>query len=281
MSINWYPGHMAKTSRLIKAKRKFIDVVIELLDARCPQASHNPMLEELLAEKPRLILLNKADLADPETTKLWIKHFNSKGYVALANEIVSGRSHRQILPVIKDIYQKAVKQGQVRKKISKAINIIIVGIPNVGKSALLNSLIGKKRAEVGDRPAVTKRDNWVYLGEGINLLDTPGILWPKFEDQLIGYRLALINAIKQQILDLEDITVWACDFMQKHYAEALKQRFKLESLPEDPVHTLELIGKKRACYLNAKELDYDRLYELFLKELRSGKMGRISFESVL
>lgn len=284
MTIQWFPGHMTKARRQIQEKLKLIDVVIELLDARLPLSSRNPMIDEILQGKPRMIVLNKADLADPEATDQWIAYFKNEGITALPVDASSGTK-------VQDIpgHAKRLLQDKIEKQIAKGINprairALIVGIPNVGKSTLINRLAGKNIAATGDRPGVTKGQQWIKVGTEMELLDTPGILWPKFEDQTVGYRLAVTGAIREEILNVEDIAFFAIRYMAEYYWPALQERFALAQKPEHPdepdeiVAIMEAIGRKRGCLMGGGRVDLEKASSLFLRELRAGKLGRISLE---
>lgn len=278
MNIQWFPGHMAKARRQVVEKLKMIDLVIELLDARLPLSSRNPMIDEIVANKPRLVLLNKADLSDTNKTKRWLQYFEQQNQKALAVDAQTGKGVQKI----PDLCHQLVAELQ-EKRLSKgmqprSVRVLIVGIPNVGKSSLINRLAKKSSLKTGDRPGITKAQQWIKLGNKLELLDTPGILWPKFDDQMIGYRLAASGAIKDEILDFQDIALFAADFLKQEYPNYLQERYKLEAIPEDKVELLEAIGRKRGCLMSGGRIDYDKASELILRELRSGTLGPITFE---
>lgn len=279
MTIQWFPGHMAKARRQVTEKLKLIDVVIELLDARLPYSSKNPMIEEIVADKPRLVLLNKADLADPNRTQLWIDFFErEEGVKALAIDAQSGKGVHQIAASCRELVHDMLQKRTNKGMLPRAVRALIVGIPNVGKSSLINRLAKKSIAKTGDRPGITKAQQWIKVGQELELLDTPGILWPKFEDQLVGFRLAASGAIKDEILDLQEIALFAALFLKEHYPTRLTERFGLETIPEDRVELLEAIGRRRGCLMSRGFIDYDKASEIVLRELRSGKLGPITFE---
>jgi len=277
MTIQWFPGHMAKARRQVTEKLKLIDVVIELLDARLPMASQNPMIDEIVKDKPRLVLLNKIDLADPEVTENWIRYFRDREITALPIDALSGRGVHKIADYCRKLVEPIMEKRKARGMNERAVRTMILGIPNVGKSSLINRLSGKKVAQTGDRPAVTKSQQWVKMGE-LDLLDTPGILWPKFEDPLVGLRLAASGAIKDEILDFGEVALFVVEYLKMYYPTLLIERFKLEELPDDRIVLLEEIGKKRGCLMGRGMIDYDKVAELLLRELRSGKIGAISLE---
>jgi len=278
MTIQWFPGHMAKARRQVTEKLKQIDVVIELLDARLPLSSRNPMIDEIVSGKPRLVLLNKADLADPEVTDLWMQYFHDLGIRTLPIDALSGKGVNKLPVMCQELASDMLKKRAERGMQARAIRIMILGIPNVGKSSLINRLAKRSVAQTGDRPAVTKAQQWVKMGDTLELLDTPGILWPKFEDQMVGLRLAASGAIKDELIDFTEVALFAITYMMHYYPERLLERFKLKELPQDRVEMLEEIGKKRGCLVAGGEIDYDKAAELFLRELRSGKLGTVSLE---
>jgi len=288
MTIQWFPGHMTRARREIQEKLKLIDVVIELLDARIPVGSRNPMIDEILSGKPRLVVLNKNDLADPKVTADWIEFFSeTKGLDALPIDAATGQGVKEIIPRVK-LLNSAKMEAQIRKGIKpRAIRALIVGIPNVGKSTLINHMAGRKIAATGDKPGVTKGQQWIKVGTEMELLDTPGILWPKFEDQAVGYQLAAIGSINEQILHLDEVAFHLIRYLAAYYPNALQDRFGVEELPtleelEDNsvvVDVMEAIGRKRGALVSGGRVDLDKTSSLILREFRSGKLGRISLEA--
>lgn len=281
MTIQWFPGHMAKARRQVTEKLKLIDIVYELVDARIPVSSRNPMIDEIVANKPRIILLNKADMADARITKQWLEYFNLKGETtkAIAIDSQTGKGLQQISSLSKELLKEKFDKMQSRGIRPRAIRALIVGIPNVGKSTLINRLAKKNIAQTGDRPGVTKAQQWVKVGKELELLDTPGILWPKFEDQMVGYRLATTGAIKDTIINLQDIAVFALRFLTEHYPDRLRERYAMEEIPEDIVDLFDAIGSKRGCMMSGGHVDYDKTAELVIREIRQEKLGKLSFES--
>lgn len=277
-TIQWFPGHMAKARREVTEKLKLIDVVIELVDARVPLASRNPMIDELVSHKPRLILLNKADLADPILTTKWGHFFQAQGFKVIPIDSQSGKGVEKIPTLAKELAVNLIEKWQAKKMNPRAIRALILGIPNVGKSTLINRLANKKIAKTGDRPGITKRQQWIKVGNELELLDTPGILWPKFEDQLVGYRLAATGAIKDEILDYQDIAVFLLKYLKKEYPKLLIDRFKLSEINEDVIELFDAIGKNRGLLISGGYIDYDRAAELIIREFRSCKIGKISLE---
>ncbi len=282
--IQWFPGHMAKARRQVTEKLKLIDVVIELVDARLPQSSRNPMIDEIISHKPRLMLLNKADLADEQKTKQWIEWFEKQGIKCLAIDSLTGRGLNQILSSCEELVKEKFDKMKSKGIKPRAIRALIVGIPNVGKSTIINKLAKKNIAKTGDRPGVTQAQQWIKVGKDLELLDTPGILWPKFEDQVVGFRLATTGAIKDTVINLQDIAVFALDFLCKNYQGRLKERYRLANVPsnleetEDIVELFDEIGKSRGCLMGGGMVDYDKVAELVLREIRAGRLGRLTFE---
>ncbi|WLR52320.1 ribosome biogenesis GTPase YlqF [Bacillus tianshenii] len=279
MTIQWFPGHMAKARRQVQEKLKLIDLVIELTDARIPQSSRNPMVDEMVGQKPRLLLLNKADMADEKITSQWVDYYREQGIHALPVNALKDKGKQHII----DACQEMMKEKHERLKAKgiknpRAIRALILGIPNVGKSTLINRLASKNIAKTGDKPGVTKAQQWIKVGKSLELLDTPGILWPKFEDQEVGQRLAVTGAIKDELLDFQEIAVYALRYLSTHYPEKLKDRFSLDEIPEDIVLLFDEIGKKRGCLMSGGIVDYDKTAEIILRDIRSCKIGNLSFE---
>lgn len=283
-TIQWFPGHMTRAKRQIQEKLKLIDVAFELLDARVPLSSRNPMVDDILLNKPRIVLLNKADLADPNVTREWIAYFAETGIEAVPIDSVTGEGVRSIPERAKHVLRDKI-EAQLRKGMNpRSVRALIVGIPNVGKSTLINRLAGKHVAATGDRPGVTKGQQWIKSSGGLELLDTPGILWPKFEDSEVGFRLAAIGSINDQILNVEDVAYHAIRYMSETYPQELKDRYELEQLPgQDPqpdeiVDVMERIGKKRGCLQSGGTVNLEKASMVVLRDLRGGKLGRLSLE---
>lgn len=280
LTIQWFPGHMAKARREVTEKLKLVDIIFELLDARIPLSSRNPMIDEITQHKPRLVLLNKADMADPAITNEWVSYFAEKGIRALPINSHAGEGMKTIVSAAKEILQEKFDRMRSKGVINpRAIRAMIVGIPNVGKSTLINRLANKNIAKTGNTPGVTKSQQWIKVGKELELLDTPGILWPKFEDQEVGLKLAVTGAIKDTILNLEDLAVYALRMLEKRYPERLEERFKLQVIPDDLVELYDHVGKLRGCLAGGGLVDYDKVSELVVREIRSEKFGRISLES--
>ncbi len=278
MTIQWFPGHMAKARREVTEKLKLVDIVFELVDARIPVSSANPMLQEIIQQKQRLILLNKADMADPDVTKQWISHFSEKGSKALAINSQSGRGLNEIIKAAEELLREKRERRKAKGLKPRAIRAMIIGIPNVGKSTLINRLAKKNIAKTGNTPGVTRGQQWIKVGKDLELLDTPGILWPKFEDQEIGYKLALTGAIKDSILNMQDIAVFALRFLEAHYLNNMKKRYQLDEIPEDIVALFDHIGKLRGCLTSGGEIDYEKTAETVIMDIRSQKLGNMTFD---
>jgi len=278
LTIQWFPGHMAKARREVTEKLKLVDIIFELVDARIPYSSRNPMIDEIIQHKPRLVLLNKADMADKAATKEWIAYFAEKGIKALAINSQAGEGMKNIVQASHEILKEKFDRLKAKGVKPRAIRAMIVGIPNAGKSTLINRLAKKNIAKTGNTPGVTKAQQWIKVGKEMELLDTPGILWPKFEDQEVGMKLAITGAIKDTLLNLQDLTVYSLRFLEREYPERLKERYQLDSLPENVVEMFDQIGVLRGCLMAGGIVDYDKVSELVVREIRSEKFGRLTFE---
>lgn len=273
-NINWYPGHMKKTRELIAENLKMVDLVIEVIDARIPISSRNPIIDDLVKNKKRIIILNKSDLSDDKENNAWAEFFKLQGNLVMKLNCMSGSGVNQFFKLLNRL-QEEKNEGQIRKK---PLRMMIVGVPNVGKSSLINRMTGKKSAKTGDRPGVTKGKQWLTLTNGMQLLDTPGILWPKFEDPLVGLNLAFCGSIKDEILDVATLALELIKVLQKDYPQFLQERYKLDEIEEDGLANMENIAAKRGFLLQGKRIDYDRCGRTVLDEFRSGKIGRITLE---
>ncbi|MGM9924152.1 MAG: ribosome biogenesis GTPase YlqF [Bacillus sp. (in: firmicutes)] len=278
MTIQWFPGHMAKARREVTEKLKLVDIIYELVDARLPLSSRNPMIDEIIQHKPRLVLLNKADMADPQKTKLWLDYFEAQGIKALAINSQAGNGLSQIITVSKELLKEKLDRLKAKGVKPRAIRAMIVGIPNVGKSTFINRLAKKNIAKTGNMPGVTKAQQWIKVGKELELLDTPGILWPKFEDQEVGQRLAVTGAIKDTLLNQQDLAVYALRFLEAEYPQALKERYQLTEIPEDVVELFDAIGTNRRVLASRGMIDYDKTAELVIRDLRAERLGRVTFE---
>lgn len=279
--IQWFPGHMAKTRRMIASNLSLVDAVVEIVDARSPLSSRNPEMDHMTKNKPRLVLLNKSDLADERTTQQWINYFRRNDSEALAVDCKSGKGLKSILPTLKNTVLKELMDKRERNGMKgAAVRLMIVGIPNVGKSSLINKLAGSKRAKVEDRPGVTRTKQWVKLDNNTELLDMPGVLWPKFEDQSVAVRLAFTGAISDDILDIETLAMKLLSYLAENYPNSLTERYKIELSEEDTgLDLLEKVGKKRGMMISGGEINTERAAITVLDEFRSGKLGRITLEA--
>jgi len=279
-NIQWFPGHMAKTSRAIMANLKLVDAVVEIADARLPLSSRNPEMDRLTAGKPRIILLNKCDLADEKATQKWIGYFGNRGITALAVDCKSGKGLKSFIPAVKNRTLKELMEKRQKNGMTNApIRLMIVGIPNVGKSSLINRLAGERKAKVEDRPGVTRVKQWVKLGNNIELLDMPGVLWHKFDDQNVAVKLAFTGAVNDDILDIETLAMKLLVFLKENYPQSLIERYKIEySDNETGLELLEKIGRKRGMIVSGGEVNTERTAITVLDEFRSAKLGRITLE---
>lgn len=279
-NIQWFPGHMKKAKELVEDNLKLVDVVIELLDARIPASSANPMLQEIVVNKPRLVALNKADLADPAMTKRWLEYFKAQGIPAVAIDSVTGKGTKQLIKQTEEL-----ARAKTEKLVSKGANarkarVMILGIPNVGKSSLINRLAGAVKAKAADKPGVTRAKQWIRIGKELDLLDTPGILWPKFEDMKVGLKLAFTGAVNDEVYDLEQVTGLLLEVLRKNYPERLQERFKFKTeLPETAADLMEAIGRKRGCLLRGGVIDFEKVQRIVLNEFRGGKLGVVSLDT--
>ena len=285
--INWYPGHMAKTKKQIKEDINLIDVVVEILDARIPVSSQNPDIKELVKNKKRIILLNKSDLADKEENNKWVKYFKQNGIPAILTNANQGIGIKELINKIEELMKEELEKQAARGRIGKSIRVIILGIPNVGKSSLINKITNKKSAQVGNKPGVTKQKQWIKLNNKIDLLDTPGILWPKFESQEVALNLSYIGTIKDDNLEITEIVYNLLKVLKENYFENLSSRYKFTleeyqkqcSITEDMIIALlELIAKKRGCIKQGNILDIEKICGIILEEFRNGKIGNITLE---
>lgn len=277
MNIQWYPGHMTKAKRQMQEDLKLIDLIIELVDARVPLSSRNPDIDQLGQNKSRLILLNKADLADERQNEAWKEYFQSKGFYVVKVDSRNGAGMKTIQNVIQEACKEKIERDRRRGIKNRPIRAMVAGIPNVGKSTFINTFAGKVCAKTGNKPGVTKGKQWIRLNKNVELLDTPGILWPKFEDQLVGIRLACVGSIKDDILNIEELALWLLEKLKKDYPGFLEKRYGI-SEEGTPLETLEAIAKARGCLKRGEELDYVKASGLIFDDFRGGKIGRITLE---
>ena len=280
-NIQWFPGHMTKTKRQIQASLKLVDAVAEILDARIPLSSKNPDLQKLIQNKPKVVLLNKCDMANQTATSRWIDYYASQGITAIAVDCKSGKGLNKFAPAVNNVLSERRERLKAKGMVNPMLRIMIVGIPNVGKSSFINRVAKQNRAKVEDRPGVTRGNQWYSIAKNIEMLDTPGVLWPKFDDKIVGERLAFTGAVKDQILDTELLAVRLLDFLRSLKPADFIARFKLEDIDLDAIDSYELlnvIGKKRGMLISGGEIDTERAAIMLLDEFRSGKLGRITLE---
>lgn len=278
MNYQWYPGHMTKARRMMQENIKLIDLVIELVDARIPISSRNPDIDELGKGKSRIILLNKSDLADPVWNKKWVEYFAAKGMGVLEINSRTGMGIKSIQGLVQEVCKEKIERDRKRGIVNRPVRAMVVGIPNVGKSTFINSFAGKACAKTGNKPGVTKGKQWIRLNKDVELLDTPGILWPKFDDQMVGLRLALIGSIKDEILNIDELSLELISYLKENYAGTLAARYEVEETVERPVELLEAIAQKRGCVQRGNEIDYSKAAALVIDDFRSGRLGRITLE---
>ncbi|MBQ7097233.1 MAG: ribosome biogenesis GTPase YlqF [Clostridia bacterium] len=281
MVVQWFPGHMAKTRRLITDSLKLVDVVVELVDARLPLSSRNPEIDRIVGNKPRVLILNKSDIADSVANEKWMRFFEKKGICVIAADSLSGKGLKNLDDAIERVLADKFAREKEKGMMRRATKMLVVGIPNVGKSSFINRLSGRAAAKVGDRPGVTTAKQWIRTTGKYELLDTPGILWPKFEDPEVGKRIAFTGGIKDEIMDVEELAFYLIGFLRENYADMLFSRFKIdreEAESIDDFELLELIGKKRGCIVSGGNVDTLRAANLILDEFRAAKIGRITLE---
>ena len=277
MHFQWYPGHMTKAKRMMQENIKLIDLVIELVDARVPISSRNPDIDELGKNKARLILLNKSDLAEDKWNDAWSEYFREKGFSVVKVNSKKGGGIKSINGVIQEACKEKIERDRKRGILNRPVRAMVVGIPNVGKSTFINALAGKACAKTGNKPGVTKGKQWIRLNKNLELLDTPGILWPKFEDQMVGLRLALIGAIKDEILNIDELSLELIKVLTRDYAGILTDRYGVDET-QAPVKILEQIAENRKCISKGNELDYSKAAALLIDEFRGGRLGKITLE---
>ena len=278
-TVQWFPGHMAKTRRIIKESLNLVDGVVELVDARIPYSSSNPELGELISKKPRIVLLNKCDIADAQATKLWVDYYKSNGIYALPVDCRTGKGLNNFLPTVKQALQSVIERNEQKGMNGKALRLMVVGIPNTGKSSFINRMAGNSKAKVADKAGVTRQQQWFAVGKGIELLDTPGVLWPKFDDPEVGDKLAFTGAVKDEVTDIETLSCRLLEVLSTLRPQAITERYKLNSIDGlQGWEILELIGKKRGFLIKGGEINYERTAVMLCDEFRGGMLGRISLE---
>ena len=281
-TIQWFPGHMAKTRRMISENLKHVDVILEILDARIPYSSRNPEITRLTSGKPTLLLLNKASLSDAQQNKIWQQYYTNENTVCLVIDCVNGEGMNRIAPAIRSLLAEKIQRYEAKGMTGKHLRAMVLGVPNVGKSSLINKICGNKKTKVENRPGVTRDKQWVSTAIGVDLLDMPGILWPKFEEKRVGENLALTGAIKDDILDTETLAVILCGRLRRLYPEMLKARYKLEAIPEDmsDYDLFLAIGRKRGFLVSGGEVSEERTAAMLLEEFRSSKIGKMTLDRV-
>jgi ribosome biogenesis GTPase A len=276
--IQWFPGHMAKARRLIEEKLKIIDIVFEVVDARIPISSSNPMLNEIIGSKPKLVLLNKTDLADPNITNAWLTYYQERDVEAIAVNSLTDNLTNLITKKAQDMLSEILAKESEKGMSARPIRAMVLGIPNSGKSQLINNLAKKTKVQTGNRPGITKIQSFLNISENLKIYDNPGVLWPKFDDDT-GLKLALLGSIKDSIIPLDDVTLFGIEYLMKYYPKNIEKRYGMKiEISETRLDILDKIGKKRGCLISGGEIDYERVYSLFLYDLRNGLLGRMSFE---
>ena len=279
-NINWYPGHMAKTKRLISENINLIDLVYEVVDARMPYSSKIKDIDTYIKSKPRILVMTKTDLCDMKETNKWVKYYESKGYKVVLLDLEHNKNLNELYKATDMIMEDFNKKNTDKGLLNRRLRILIVGIPNAGKSTLINRLVGKKATNVGNMPGVTKNLNWIRINEKFELLDTPGILWPKLEENNVALNLASLTAIKEEILPLYDVVEYILRTLLKYYPNTLKERYGIDDVADDFIETLEVIGKRRGCLIKGGEIDYDKVISIIINEIKSGIIKGITFDRV-
>ncbi|MGM9593185.1 MAG: ribosome biogenesis GTPase YlqF [Candidatus Onthomonas sp.] len=280
MEVQWYPGHMAKTRRMIVEQVKQVDIVVEILDARIPISSRNPDIDAMVGAKPRLIVLNRADQADEQSSRLWADWFRRQGYGVLLTDCKSGAGVSQFVPTIRERLKEQIARWTEKGQVGRPVRAMVVGVPNVGKSTFINKVAGRKSAKAQNKPGVTRGRQWITVSGGLELLDTPGILWPKFEDQSVGLNLAYTGAVKDAIMDLETLASHLMGLLARRYPQAIADRYKITvDLEAQDWELLEAAGRKRGFLISGGEVDLERMARVLLEEYRSGKLGRFTLET--
>lgn len=280
-NIQWFPGHMTKTKRQIQASLKLVDAVAEIIDARIPVSSRNPDLDSIIQNKPRVVLMNKCDMADPSSTQKWINYFKNNGIVAIPIDCKTGRGINKFVSSVNEVLKKKIEKQKAKGLLNPTVRVMIVGIPNVGKSTFINRISKNRKAKAEDKPGVTRGNQWFTINKGFEVLDTPGVLWPKFEDKIVGERLAFTGAVKDQIMDTELLAMRLLDFLKVEKNPIFVERFKLQNEPIEDIESyelLELIGRKRGMLISGGEIDTERAAIMLLDEYRSAKLGKYTFE---
>lgn len=278
-TVQWFPGHMAKTRRLIKESLPFVDLVTEIVDARIPLSSSNPELNEMIGKKPKIVLLNKCDVADEKATSKWVEYYKKNGVFAIPVDCRSGKGLNAYLPLVRSVLKEKIKKNGEKGMAGKPLRVMVVGIPNTGKSSFINKMAEKNRAKVADKPGVTRSNSWFAVGGGIELLDTPGVLWPKFEDKEVGNKLAFIGSVKDETFDTETLALRLLGYLKNGYCDRISERYRITGFEElETYEILEKIGRKRGMLVSGGEIDTERAAVMLLDEYRGGKLGKLTLE---
>ncbi len=279
-NINWYPGHMAKTKRLVKEQLDLIDLVYEVIDARMPYSSKIKDIDEIIKNKPRILIMTKYDLCDKKETDKWIKYYQDKNYNVLPLDLETNSNLKPLFDLTEELMTKTNQKREQKGMLKRKTRVLIIGIPNVGKSTLINRLVGKKAVLVGNKPGVTKQLSWIRINEKLELLDTPGVLWPKLDDEKVAFNLASLTAIKEEILPLFNVCEYILNTLYKYYPEKLNERYKITKLDDDIVDTLDKIGKIRGCLIKGGQIDYDKVINVIINDIKNGYFKNITFDRI-
>jgi len=277
-NINWYPGHMAKTKRLIRENLDLIDVVYEVIDARMPKSSKIEDIDDLIKTKEKIIIMTKMDLCDKNETSKWIEYYKSHGYHVFTTDLEHNFKKSELLKLTNNVMEEKNKKRELKGMIKRKTRVLVVGIPNVGKSTLINKLVGKKVVNTGNKPGITKNLDWIRIDDQIELLDTPGILWPKLEQDTVALNLASLTAIKEEILPIERVVFYIIEMLNTYYKNILNEKYKIDIQTDDSIEIVELIGKKRGCIMKGALVDYEKVYNIILNDIKSGNINNITFD---
>jgi ribosome biogenesis GTPase A len=280
ININWYPGHMAKTKRLIKENLEVVDLVLEVVDARIPYSSKLPDLDDYINDKLRIMVMTKYDLCDKYETNKWVKYYENNGYKVITYDLENNPNMNKLMTLINEAVKPLDEQRKAKDLLKRRTRILIVGIPNAGKSTLINRLVGKKATVVGNKPGVTKQLSWIRINEDLELLDTPGILWPKLEKEKVAFNLASLTAIKEEILPLYDVIEYILRTLEKYYPQLLQERYGINSVNDDIIETLDIVGKKRGCLIKGGEIDYDKVISVIMNDIKMNLIKGITFDRI-